>query len=229
MSKAVVIIPARGGSKRLKRKNIMSFHGMPLIAHSIIYAQKFPNLIERIIVSTEDAEIKTIAKQYGAEILDRPPELAADHSSTLEVLQHALGVLPNSLEYFITLQPTNPLRPTSLLADCLNKLTESSAKSLFSISPAPKKIGTLNSTANFIPITYDVGCRSQDISDIYFENGLIYITHRELIQQGIIFDKSSLTYIVDAHYGHCDIDTEYDYHYGLYLFEKYKNSMQQKN
>lgn len=224
MAKSIVIIPGRGGSKRLQHKNILPFHGIPLIAHSILYAKKFPNLVSQIIVSTEDNEIKAIAQEYGAEIIDRPTELASDHSTTAEVLQHTVTKLTTSFDYVITLQATNPLRPESLLPNCLQKLKATNyAKSLFSISPAPKKVGTLNASGNFRPLTYTAGARSQDLPELYFENGLIYITQRELIQAGIIFDEHSLTYIVENPYGHCDIDTEADFHYSLHLFEKYNN------
>lgn len=221
MPNAIAIIPARGGSKRLKRKNIMPFHGLPLLAHSIRYAQQFPHLIAKVLVSTEDAEIKKTALDYGAQVIDRPLELAGDLTSTLEVLQHALQYIPSNIEYLITLQATNPLRQNSLLPDCMQKIRNSSAQSLFSISPAPKKVGTLNSQSNFIPLNYKAGARSQDIPDLFFENGLIYITHRDLIAQGIIFDEHSLTHIVSDPSGQVDIDTEEDFRYGLHMFKEY--------
>ncbi|MDX8400581.1 MAG: pseudaminic acid cytidylyltransferase [Gallionellaceae bacterium] len=86
----IAIIPARGGSKRIQRKNIKMFHGKPLIAWSIEAAKK-SGVFDHIIVSTDDAEISEIAKQYGAEVpFMRPEELSGDHAGTTEVIAHAI-------------------------------------------------------------------------------------------------------------------------------------------
>lgn len=86
----LAVIPARGGSKRIPRKNIRLFHGKPMIAHSIETARQ-SNCFDRIIVSTDDAEIAGIAAQYGAEVpFTRPAELADDFAGTLPVIQHAI-------------------------------------------------------------------------------------------------------------------------------------------
>ncbi len=90
----VAIIPARGGSKRIQRKNIRPFHGTPIIAYSITVAHE-SGLFERIIVSTEDDEIAMVSEQYGADVLMRPRRLADDESvGTQEVTAYVLGTVP---------------------------------------------------------------------------------------------------------------------------------------
>lgn len=93
LSRAVAVIPARGGSKRIPRKNIKPFHGKPLIAYSIEAALK-SGLFEQVIVSTDDEEIAQIAQEYGAKVpFLRPKELADDYCGTQEVVSHALSEL----------------------------------------------------------------------------------------------------------------------------------------
>ena len=86
---AIAVIPARGGSRRIPRKNIRQFHGKPIIAYSI-EAARDSKLFSRIVVSTEDDEIAAVAKKYGAEVLIRPEPLAQDEVGTQEVMAHAM-------------------------------------------------------------------------------------------------------------------------------------------
>lgn len=113
----IAIIPARGQSKRIPRKNVKLFNGKPIIAYSIETAQK-SGLFDRIIVSTEDAIIAEIASQYGAEILERPRELAeidAPDCGTQEVVRHALMTLGIKDGYTCCMYATAPmLRPETL-------------------------------------------------------------------------------------------------------------------
>lgn len=89
----VALIPARGGSKRLPRKNILDVGGVPMLAHPIM-AARATGLFDKIYVSTEDAEIAEIAKRYGAEVIERPPQIAEDRSTVVQVCLHALEMHP---------------------------------------------------------------------------------------------------------------------------------------
>ena len=109
--KSIALIPARGGSKGILRKNIKLFNSKPLIYWSIQAALK-SDYIDRVIVSTEDKEIAEIAKSYSAEVpFLRPKELAKDDSPGIDPVFHALEMLPE-VEDLILLQPTSPLRQT---------------------------------------------------------------------------------------------------------------------
>ena len=127
--KTIAIIPARGGSKRLPNKNILLLDGIPLIAHSIMYAQKNINIIDAIFVSTDDEKIKEIALQFGAKVIDRPVELAGDSEPTVSALKHCLEVInDNEIENVILLQPTNPLRPESLVLQAFETYQKNNSK-----------------------------------------------------------------------------------------------------
>ena len=113
----IAVIPARGGSKELPRKNIRMLNGKPLIAYSI-EAAKESKMVDEVYVSTEDEEIEEIAIGLGAKVIVRPESLAGDDSSTLDVLKHAIEVI--DCDYVVLLFPTHPLRN----ADDIDKLIE---------------------------------------------------------------------------------------------------------
>ena len=113
-NKTIAIIPARGNSKRLPGKNTKFLGGIPLLAHSIKYAQQF-SFIDDIYVSTDNLEIKKVAVQFGAKVIDRPAEISGDFEPTVSALKHVLESLTYEVENVILLQPTNPLRPENLL------------------------------------------------------------------------------------------------------------------
>jgi len=100
MNKTIAIIPARGGSKRLPKKNILTLGEIPLMAHSILYAKKH-NFIEEVYVSTDDAAIKKVALNYGAKVIDRPAALSGDFEPTASALKHALETLERDVENVI--------------------------------------------------------------------------------------------------------------------------------
>lgn len=219
-NKMIALIPARAQSKRFPGKNLTSFLDMPLIWHSIKFALAQQE-INRVMVSTDCPDIKTISLQYGAEVIDRPEELATDLSPTIATMQHALEQLGDDIEYLVLLQPTNPLRPRELFSEAIELMKKNNQKSLFTVSPLSKKIGNIEQS-KFTPLNYAPGMRSQDLKPSYYENGLLYITHRDLISEGIIFDQYSLPLIVDHLYGQVDIDTPDDLHYAEFIFKTTK-------
>ena len=109
------LIPARGGSKGVPRKNVREIAGKPLIAWTIEAAQ-LAETLNRLVISTEDEEIADIARRLGAEVLDRPAELATDDATTLSVWQHALSVIPADI--LVNLYPTSPVEITRRLISC---------------------------------------------------------------------------------------------------------------
>ena len=141
--KTIAIIPARGGSKRLPNKNILSLGGIPLIAHSILYAQKNNFIIDEIYVSTDDEAIKLIALQYGAKVIDRPESLSGDLEPTVTALQHVLETLDYEVENVVLLQPTNPLRDEKLLQEVFEIYQSGNYDSLFTVSRNHQKLGKI--------------------------------------------------------------------------------------
>jgi CMP-N-acetylneuraminic acid synthetase len=177
MSKTIAIIPARGGSKRLPNKNILILDGIPLLAHSILYAKANPEIIDEVYVSTDDKNIKKIAIEYGAKVIDRPASISGDLEPTISTLVHVLNSIESEAENVVLLQPTNPLRPENLLKECFLKFQETKCESLFTVSQNHHKLGKIIDH-KFQPYNYTIGQRSQDIEPLFFENGLLYIQNQ---------------------------------------------------
>ncbi len=218
--KNIAIIPARGGSKRLPNKNILLLDGIPLIAHSIVYAQKNADIIDDVFVSTDDEKIKEIAIKYGAKVIDRPMELAGDLDSTVSALKHCLEMINDKeIESVILLQPTNPLRPLNLLEEAFQIYKSNNCDSLFTVSRNQQKFGKIQNN-KFVPFNYKTGQRSQDLEPIYFENGLLYISKAEAILKDAVITENAFPFEVDHPFSAIDIDTQEDFDYAEYLLKR---------
>ena len=219
--KTIAIIPARGGSKRLPNKNTILLGGLPLIAHSINFAKE--NHIDNIVVSTDDAMIKEIALQYGAEVIDRPSALATDTSPTIDTLKQVMENVKGTYDYVVVLQPTNPLRPKNLFQEAFKKMKEGNFDSLMTVSRNEQKFGKITND-KFVPYNYAIGQRSQDLDPLYYENGLLYIAKTALILEGKLLGENHLPFIVNHPFAKVDIDTQEDFDYAEYLYNKFNNS-----
>lgn len=178
--KILSIIPARGGSKGLLQKNIRDLAGKPLIAWTIQASLK-SKFINKTIVSSDDNEILSIAKRYGAEIIKRPDEFSTDESSSESVVKHTLEVSNETFDYIILLQPTSPLRNYNHIDNAISKLLfHKDATALISVNDIDNKIlkafkknkqGYIEGiTNNLFPFI-----RRQDLPSTYISNGAIYI------------------------------------------------------
>jgi CMP-N-acetylneuraminic acid synthetase len=141
MTESLAIIPARGGSKGIPRKNIRNFAGYPLIAWSIA-AAKQSELVTRVIVSTDDEEIASVAREFGAETpFVRPAKFAEDNTTDLPVFEHALQWLAENENYrpeiVVQLRPTSPIRPRGLVDDAIRilQITQTQTACVASSSP----------------------------------------------------------------------------------------------
>lgn len=217
----IAIIPARGGSKRVPNKNILLFGGIPLLAHSIKYAQANSTIIDDVYVSTDDEKIKEIALQFGAKVIDRPAAISGDLEPTITSLQHVLKSVNQPIENVFLLQPTNPLRPQNLLKECFNTFQNSNSDSLFTVTKNHQKLGKIRND-KFIPFNYKIGQRSQDLEPLYFENGLLYITKAKSILEDKIISESAFPFIVNHVFANVDIDTQEDFEYATYLLNHFK-------
>lgn len=217
--KNIAIIPARGGSKRLPNKNILNLGGIPLIAHSILYAQKNSDLIDAVYVSTDDAAIKRIALEYGAKVIDRPENLSGDFEPTVSALRHVLESIETDVENVILLQATNPLRPQNLLEEAFEVFQKGDYDSLFTVSRNHQKLGKIAAN-KFVPFNYEIGQRSQDLEPLFFENGLLYIAKASLILQEAIISENAFPFELNSIFANVDIDAEEDLEYAEYLYQK---------
>ncbi|NQY22213.1 MAG: pseudaminic acid cytidylyltransferase, partial [Campylobacteraceae bacterium] len=225
MSKLIAVIPARGGSKRIPKKNIKFFEGVPLIVYSIKAAQE-SKLFDKIIVSTDDAEIKRIALDYGAEVpFVRPKELSDDYVGTAEVIKHALDFLKKSgeeFDYLCTIYATAPLLDSKYLISGYKKLKTSSAINSFSCTSMPFpiqrtfKIDKNDRCEMFNPEHYLT--RSQDLEEAYQDAGQFYWTKLNETSSEIMFGKDSIPIILPKHLV-CDIDTQDDWTRAEYMYK----------
>lgn len=215
--KTIAIIPARGGSKRIPEKNIQLLGGIPLLVHSIRYVQANANLIDDIIVSTDDATIKKTALQYGVKVIDRPEQLSGDLEPTVTALIHVLENIVFEVENVVLLQPTNPLRPENLLREAFEIFEKGNYDSLFTVSRNHQKLGRIIKN-QFHPFNYAIGQRSQDLEPLYFENGLLYITKAKAILENKIITENAFPLEVNHIFANIDIDTQDDLAYAEYLW-----------
>jgi CMP-N-acetylneuraminic acid synthetase len=221
MSKTIAIIPARSGSKRLPNKNIKQLGEHPLIAHSILFAQKNNTIIDDIYVSTNDKEIKKVALKFGAKVIDRPEAISGDFEPTVSALKNVLENVTDKILNVILLQPTNPLRPSNLIEDAFQDYQIGNYDSLFTVSQNFHKFGKIINN-KFIPFNYTIGQRSQDLEPLFYENGLLYICKAKLILENKIISENAYAKIVNHIFTNVDIDTQEDFEYAEYLIAKTK-------
>ena len=217
--KTIAIIPARGNSKRLPNKNVLLLGGIPLLVHSILFAQKNQSIIDEIYVTTDNEAIKNIALQYGVIVIDRPDALSGDLEPTISSIQHVLETITDTVDTVVLLQPTNPLRPENLLQEAFDTFCTNDADSLVTVSRNHQKLGKITDNC-FEPYNYTIGQRSQDLEPLYYENGLLYITKAKVILEGKIVSENSIPYEVNHIFANVDIDTQDDFDYAEYLINK---------
>lgn len=216
----LAIIPARGGSKRLPRKNILELSGRPLIAWTVEAAVKCPHLDE-VMVTTDDKEIAEVAKKYGANVpFVRPGELASDTAASFDVAKHAIDFYQErrgkAFDYTVLLQPTSPLRKARHIMEAIELMLEKKADAVISVCEVdhpPLWANTLpedRSMANFLKEEVK-GKRSQDFAAYYRLNGAIYICKTSrLIKEKTFFPGDSIYAYEMPIEDSIDIDTEID-------------------
>ena len=217
MAKSIAIIPARGGSKRIPRKNIKEFYGKPLIAYSIQTALE-SKLFDKVIVTTDDEEIANVAKKYGADVpFIRPKELSDDFTGTGDVVKHALEWLKaegETFEFACTIYATAPLLQSKYLIEGYNTLKNSTAINAFLATSMPFpiqrtfKVNDEGRCEMFTPEHYMA--RSQDLEEAYQDAGQFYWTKADQSSSEIMFGKDSVPIILPRHFVQ-DIDTPEDW------------------
>lgn len=224
-SKTLAIIPARGGSKGIPRKNIKNFAGKPLIAWTIETAQK-SLAFDRICVATDDKEISDIAKGLGIEVpFLLPPELTQDDSSILRVIAYVLEWFEKNsgqkYEYAVLLEPTNPLRTVNHIKESLEMLSGSNADSVVSVSRVPGHFNphwqfTIEQGGELTIFTgegiRDIVPRRQHLPATYYRDGAIYAFKTNLLfsDKPSIYGERALAYVIDEKYT-IDIDEPGDW------------------
>lgn len=227
--KVLGIIPARGGSKGVLRKNIRDLAGKPLIGYSIESA-KCSQYLTDFVVSTDDQEIAEVAHSFEADVLIRPANLAEDKTPMLPVLQYTLEQMEqkNGVQYdfIVILQPTAPMREAQDIDDAIVKITESGDDSLVSLYKVedchPSRMYTLEEDKMRKVMPEPEGALRQALPDVFHRNGCVYISSRDLIvNQGTIISDSCYPYIMSAERS-VNIDTELDLAFAEFIFQRKK-------
>ncbi|EAT59469.1 acylneuraminate cytidylyltransferase family protein [Chlorobium ferrooxidans] len=183
----VAIIPARGGSKGLKNKNIYPVAGKPLLAWTILQAHSSKR-IDRVFVSTDNPEIAAVAREYGAEVIERPQELSGDKASSESAVLHAVGVIEAdyglSINTIVFLQATSPLRNSGDIDRAVELFERDGADSLISVTRADDLTIWESREGKWSSLNFDYRNRGmrQDRPAQFIENGSIYIFTPETLK-----------------------------------------------
>ncbi|MDO8743413.1 MAG: acylneuraminate cytidylyltransferase family protein [Candidatus Azambacteria bacterium] len=239
--KIIAIIPARGGSKSIPKKNIVDLGGFPLIAYSIAVA-KLSNIISRVIVSTDSEEIAQVARKYGAEVpFMRPAEFAADTSGDFEVFKHAIEWLKENEnyepEYLVHLRPTTPLRESELIdkgiEDIIRHPEATSLRSGHELRESPHKCFALEN-GFFVGLFPEdkrpdyANLPRQAFPAAYQPDGYVDVVKRKTIMEDGIFHGSKILGFISPDTGELDRPEDLEFikfnlnkgHYKIYDYLK---------
>ena len=216
----LALIPARGGSKGISRKNARPFRGKPLVVWAI-EAALASGVCDRVVVSTDDDEIEGLARAAGADVVRRPPEVAADEVSTAEVARHALDSLGERPDHVLVLEPTSPARSPDHVREAAALLMRGQAESIASVSEVPHHYvpskalqlgedGTIAGVdgTSVARMTH----RRQDLETAYAFNGIVFGCRGELLRRDppTLWGDRVAAQVLDARYA-IDLDRPEDW------------------
>lgn len=212
--RVLAVIIARGGSKGVVRKNVRIVGGKPMIAWSIDAANS-SRFVDRVILSTDDDEIGVVARQFNCDVpFHRPPELATDSASSVDVLLHAVASIDQDYEWIVLLQPTSPLRLAEDIDSALERCTSAGAEFCVSVSESSKPLAWMFQLLPDMRIqpcveAVDVA-RRQDAATSYFLNGAVYVARLTALRKKRTFlDPGTIAYVMPRNRS-IDIDDELD-------------------
>lgn len=221
------VILARGGSKGVPRKNIKPLCGVPLLAYTVLEAQRSHRLT-RLVLSSEDEDILDLAMRLGCEIIRRPSELALDTTPSPECLMHASTFLQEvhgfRADAIVLLQPTTPFRKHATIDRCIDLLEERNADSVVTVIKAPHYVnphwvrqiqdGFLKPYLNRKDFT-----RRQELPEVYWRNGQVYVVRRDvLFETNDLYGSRCIPFIMTDEY-QVNIDSVVDFKFAEYLLK----------
>ena len=226
------VIPARGGSKGIPKKNIRDMNGKPLIAYTIDAANAAigRGVLNRCIVSTDSEEIADISRLLGADVpFMRPDYLGGDAVKTVDVILHVLNSLEKQDEHYdavITLQPTSPMRTAEDLIDGIRIFDENSSDSLIAVYEDVKANGfnyyRMGENREGIAEhkEHNTGIRRQEMKPMYVRNGALYVSSTDLLKnRKLIIGDHPLLYVMPKERS-IDVDSMMDFEYIEFLMKK---------
>lgn len=223
----IAIIPARGGSKRIPRKNIKPFFGKPMIAHAINIAKQ-SQLFSHIVVTTDDSETANIARQYGAEVpFIRPADLSDDHTATVPVVKHAISMCMNlgwKIDKACCIYPSVPFMQASDLTAALNILEQTKTDFVFPISNYPSPIQrAMRQMPNggMVPFYPEYSItRTQDLEPAFYDVGQFYWGHAESWLAGKVVHHNGVGLQIPS-WRVVDIDTPDDWQRAELMYQAF--------
>ena len=222
------VIPARGGSKGVPRKNIKELNGKPLIGYTIEAA--LASKLDRVIISTDDVEIKEVVNKLGADTpFSRPEELGSDTAKSIDVAIHAIKTMEEidgvTYDAFMLLQPTTPFRTSKDIDESINKLIETGSDSVISVVGVeayhPARMKFLQGGKLIDPPyceSYENQNR-QELDPMYIRNGAIYLTKRETLLNNS-YKGNDCCGLVMPYERSINIDTLTDFEYAEWVSSK---------
>jgi CMP-N,N'-diacetyllegionaminic acid synthase len=225
------IIPARGGSKGIPKKNICLLAGKPLLAYTIEAALNSSSL-SKVLVSTDSEEIAEVALRFGAEVVYRPDELAGDDALVLPVLLHAVKQMDVVPDKVVTLQPTSPLRLSRHIDEAVQLLSSEwdAVVSISEVQLSPYKMYRLegDKLLPFVADSNQEGAPRQQLPKVYRDSGAIYVTwHYVLTKKNSIRGDNIRSYYIDPKYA-IDIDSIIDLKLAEVLLKEERGSDSQE-
>jgi CMP-N,N'-diacetyllegionaminic acid synthase len=221
--RVLAVIPARGGSKGVPRKNVKLLAGTPLIAYSI-EAAKQSRKIDLCLVSTDDPEITETARRFGAEVLPRPPHLAEDSTPMPAVIEHVLAERGTGFDLLLLLQPTCPQRTAADIDSALKLFDDPKVQSVISVYQVedhhPARMYKIEN-GRLTPLFPDlIAGRRQDLPPIYHRNGSIYACRVEHFKRtGSLWDDHPAPYLMPRDRS-INIDEPLDFEIAELLFSR---------
>lgn len=215
--KILAVIPARGGSKGVPRKNLRSLGDKPLLAWTI-EAAKQSKYIDRLILSSEDAEIIQVAKEHGCDVpFVRPSELAGDDTPGVAPVIHAVKALDEHYDYLVLLQPTSPFRSAEDIDEAIRRCVDQQANACVSVSESDKHpawMHTITEPGFLSPVVNAENSADprQNLEKVYALNGAVYVVSIPVLLQHekVFFPDQTLAYPMPSERS-WDIDTEFDF------------------
>lgn len=211
--KILAVIPARGGSKGIPKKNLREVGGKSLIVRAIESAQA-SKYIDTVIVSTDDQEIADASRRAGAEVpFLRPAELASDTATSVAAALHAINEMPD-FEWLVWLQPTSPFRTAKDIDACLEACFAARASSCVSVSEPdqhPYWTFTIDRGGRLKPVWENPPQRRQDLPCVFNLNGMVYVIRiSELKAKSAFMTDNTVGHVIRDRWRCLDIDTEED-------------------
>lgn len=219
----LAIVPARKGSKRLPNKNFLPLAGKPLFQWTLD-AVKDLDAVDMVVVTSDDENIIGLSKKAGVRVVMRPPELADDFATSVDVVLHVLEVLKENKvrpKRVLFLQPTSPLRTSENILAAIKLMDDTKVSSIVSVCKLPHPVqwcSTLGSDLAMSGFIREGGSkRSQDFEPHYRINGAIYLTDVVMMEKNkLFFDKDAKAYVM-AEEESADIDTALDFKWCEFL------------